>query len=133
MFFCFLTMLLRFLFVKKQQYGNMFLKGERMKVYNKLVRDKIPEIIESRGATCQTRILSDEEYLIELNKKLQEEVSEYLESGEVEELSDIAEVMISILEVKNVGYKDFENIRIQKAQKRGAFKSKIFLESVKED
>lgn len=103
-----------------------------MKVYNKLVRDRIPEIIESNNEVCHTRILTEEEYLIELNKKLQEEMFEYLQSGEVEELADLEEVLRAILDVKKVSYSDFEKIRNEKVEKRGAFKKKIFLEEVEE-
>ncbi len=102
-----------------------------MKIYNKLVRDKIPEIITSdNGKTCVTRIMKDNEYLESLNTKMQEELKEYLESGEVEELADLEEVLRAILEVKNVSYQDFEKIRQLKIKKRGAFKEKIFLVSV---
>ena len=104
-----------------------------MKTYNKLVRDKIPEIIMSNGAkSCKTRILSNEEYLLSLNTKLQEEMKEYLESGEIEELADLEEVIRAILDAKNTNYSDFEQIRQNKVKKRGAFKNKIFLESVDE-
>ena len=102
-----------------------------MKVYNKLVRDKIPEIIfENDRKTCKTRVLDTDEYLKELNIKLQEELKEYLESGDVEELADLEEVLRAILDVKNVSYEEFENIRKAKADKRGAFAKRIFLESV---
>jgi len=104
-----------------------------MKIYNKLVRDKIPEIIvNDNGKKCNIRILSDEEYLTALNTKMQEELKEYLESGEVEELADLEEVLRAILDVKNVSYEEFENIRNTKVEKRGAFKEKIFLESAEE-
>ena len=98
-----------------------------MKVFNKLVRDKIPEIINRNNEECNTRILDDKEYLQELNTKLQEEVKEYLESGEVEELADIEEVLRAILDAKKTSYNEFENIRLNKVNKRGAFKNKIFL------
>ena len=102
-----------------------------MKTYNKLVRDKIPEIIKSRGAKiCKTRILGDKEYLAALNTKLQEELNEYLSSGEIEELADLEEVLRAILDAKQTPYSDFEQIRQNKANKRGAFKNKIFLEEV---
>ena len=102
-----------------------------MKIYNKLVRDKIPDIImNDNGKTCKTRIMEDEEYLTALNQKLQEEMKEYLESGEVEEVADLEEVLRAILDVKNVSYSDFESVRISKVLKRGAFKDKIFLESI---
>ena len=100
-----------------------------MKVFNKLVRDKIPEIIENNNESCKTRILSDDEYLVELNKKIKEELNEYLESGEIEELADLEEVLRAILDVKKCSYEDFEKIRQNKVDKRGAFKHKIFLES----
>lgn len=104
-----------------------------MKTYNKLVRDKIPEIIKSNGAkSVNTKILNDQEYLTALNTKLQEEINEYLSSGEIEELADIEEVLRAILETKQTSYSDFEQIRQNKVNKRGAFKNKIFLESVDE-
>ena len=104
-----------------------------MKLYNKLVRDKIPEIIAGdNGKTCVTRIMEDDEYLKALNTKMQEELKEYLESGEVEELADLEEVLRAILDVKKVSYDEFEKIRKAKVNKRGAFKKKIFLESVSE-
>lgn len=101
-----------------------------MKIYNKLVRDKIPDIIKSDNKTCLTKVLDDEEYLSSLNTKLQEEMKEYLQSGEVEELADLEEVLRAILDVKKVSYEDFEKIRLEKVSKRGTFKKKIFLESV---
>lgn len=104
-----------------------------MKVYNKLVRDKIPEIIaDDNGKSCVTRILAPKEYLDCLNAKLQEELNEYLLSGEIEELADLEEVLRAILDAKGVSYETFETIRNEKVQKRGAFQKKIFLESVKE-
>ena len=75
-----------------------------MKVYNKLVRDKIPEIILKDNELPTTRILDDEEYIKELNRKLQEEVNEYLEAENIEEMVDILEVIRAILEHKGVTY-----------------------------
>lgn len=101
-----------------------------MKIFNKLVRDKIPEIIrEKDNSTCTTEILDDDKYLEELNRKLQEELKEYLESGEIEELADLEEVLRAILKVKKVDYNNFEKIRKDKVEKRGAFDKKIFLVS----
>lgn len=103
-----------------------------MKIYNKLVRDKIPAIIkQNEGKESIVRILNDEEYLLELNKKIKEEVLEYLESGEIEELADLEEVLRAILDCKGVSYKEFEKIRQEKVDKRGAFKEKIYLEGIK--
>ncbi|MBO7218383.1 MAG: nucleoside triphosphate pyrophosphohydrolase [Clostridia bacterium] len=97
------------------------------KVYNKLVRDLIPNIIEKNGDTCTTRILDDKEYLDELNKKLLEEVNEYLEAGSLEELGDVYDVFCAILDAKGVSYEDFKNLAKVKTDKRGGFKKKIFL------
>lgn len=104
-----------------------------MKTYNKLVRDKIPDIILKDNALPTTRILNDEEYIQELNKKLMEEVNEYLEEENIEEMVDILEVIRAILDYKNVSYEDIEEKRIKKAQKRGAFKDKVYLEKVMEN
>lgn len=104
-----------------------------MRVFNKLVRDKIPEIIENNHEECETRILNDEEFLIELNKKLKEETSEYLQSGEIEELADIEEVLRALLDLKGCSYNDFEKMRKSKVNERGAFKEKIFLIRTKEN
>ena len=103
-----------------------------MRAYNKLVRDKIPEIIEKNGENPVTRILADGEYIDELNKKLQEEMKEYLADGSVEELADIVEVIYGLLDAKQVSVEEFEKIRIEKVQKRGAFKEKIYLAKVDE-
>lgn len=99
-----------------------------MKVYNKLVRDRIPEIIKSEGRNVKVKILDDEEYRSELNKKLQEEVKEYIEDNNVEELADIVEVIYGILNSMDVSIEEFEKVRKDKAEKRGAFKEKIFLQ-----
>lgn len=77
--------------------------------------------------------MEDDEYLETLNTKMQEELKEYLESGEVEELEDLEEVLRAILDVKNISYEEFEKIRNAKVDKRGSFKKKIFLESVSEN
>ena len=101
--------------------------------YHKLVRDKIPQIIErNEGRSCKTRKLNDDEYLVELNKKIQEELAEYLESGEIEELADLEEVLRAILDVKGVSYEEFKKIRQEKVNKRGAFKDRIYLEGLEE-
>lgn len=100
--------------------------------YNKLVRDKIPEIIAEQGKSCITRTLSKDEYLEALNAKLQEEVREYLESGDIEELADIEEVLRAILADTNISYKRFDKIRKAKARQRGGFKKRVCLVSVSE-
>ena len=101
-----------------------------MKTYNKLVRDRIPEIIEASGHKCETRVLSDDEYLVELKNKLQEEVNEFLESGSVEELADIIEVVHSLSAQSGSSIESVEEIRSNKANERGGFEKKIFLNTV---
>ncbi len=99
-----------------------------MKVYNKLVRDKITDIIESDGRIAKYRILDNNEYRKELNSKLQEEVKEYLDDNNVEELADIVEVVYGILNSMDVTIDEFEKIRIKKQEERGAFNKRIYLE-----
>lgn len=99
-----------------------------MKEFNKLVRDKIPEFIEANGEVSSTRILESEEYIQELNIKLQEEVNEYLADNNVEEIADIMEVLLAILKYKKIDYSEFEKIRLSKVEKRGSFDKRIFLE-----
>ena len=104
-----------------------------MKIYNKLVRDRIPEIILSSSRKPITSVLDKDNYKKELDKKLQEELQEYLKDDNVEELADLVEVVYAILDFKNVTIQKFERIRNEKVSQRGAFKDRIFLERVEED
>lgn len=103
------------------------------KVYEKLVRDNIPDIIKKSGKDCVIEIMDDVEYVKELNKKLAEEVDEYLSSGSIEEIADIMEVIYSILEVKNISFEEVEKLRMEKREKRGGFNNRIKLVKVIED
>jgi len=94
----------------------------------KLVRDKIPKIIIKNGGSPSTRVLSNQEYLVELDKKLQEEVAEYLEQNDLAELGDVLEVIRAIAEVRGEGIDAIEAMRDQKFRERGGFKGKIFLD-----
>jgi len=100
--------------------------------YNKLVRDKIPEIIEQTGKTCVCSILKCEEYLAELNRKLTEELNEYSDTGAIEELVDIYEVIQAILKYYDMSISEFEKICLDKRNARGGFEKRIFLQSVNE-
>lgn len=102
-----------------------------MKIFNKLVRDKIPDVIRKNGEIPTIRILDDEEYIKELNKKLKEEINEYLADESIEELADVEEVLRALVELKGVSYEDFNKIREEKCEKRGAFKDRVFLENTK--
>ncbi len=101
-----------------------------VKIYNKLVRDKIPSIIEKDNKTCKCRILDDKEYLESLNTKLKEELDEYLSDESIMELCDIEEIILAIINAKGLTYDEFEKMRKEKAYQRGAFDKKIFLISV---
>jgi len=94
----------------------------------KLVRDKIPEIILSNGEEAHVRILSHEEYLVALDAKLREEVEEYLEANDLTELGDILEVIRAIAEARGSSYEETEELRIAKLKERGSFKKKLSLE-----
>ena len=95
--------------------------------YNKAIRDKIPEIIAESGKKCNTKQLDDESFLAELEKKLIEEVNEYTESKDVEELADLLEVIYRISELRGVSSDELDKIRKDKAEKRGKFDSNLFL------
>lgn len=101
-----------------------------IKEHNKLVRDNIPNIIRAKGETPTVKILVTEEFKKQLNKKLTEEVNEYLESEDVMELADIVEVVHGILNQKGVSWRKFEKLRKAKAKKNGGFYQGIYLESV---
>lgn len=90
-----------------------------MKINNKLIRDRIPEIIESDGKKYEHRTLGEGEYIEQLNIKLSEELKEYYESGEVEELADLVEIAYARAEYKGTGIEEFERIRLKKREKRG--------------
>ena len=92
----------------------------------KLVRDKIPEIIEASGATPLTRILETEEYLACLETKLDEEVSEYHESKQVEELADILEVVYALAEAQGCSRKQLLAVYEKKNAARGGFAKRIY-------
>ncbi|MFP4687816.1 MAG: phosphoribosyl-ATP pyrophosphohydrolase [bacterium] len=104
----------------------------KTKSYNKLVRDRIPGIIEQAGKEYEIEELDDSEYGKYLQRKLTEEMKEYLNSGKVEELADILEVIRAILTREGMTFEELEEMRRQKKEKRGAFQNKILLKEVRE-
>ena len=103
-----------------------------MKTYNKLVRDRIPEIIEASGNTCITEILSDEEYLKMIDTKFDEELAEYHKDQNIEELADMLEVIYAAAVARGYSIEELEKVRVEKAEKRGGFSKKILLKEVEE-
>ena len=103
------------------------------RIYNKLVRDKIPDIIKENGATPVVKILDEVEYKNELEKKLYEEYKEVIEAtgdDRVEELADVLEVIRALANLENKNLNEVIAIADRKSKKRGTFEEKIFLEKV---
>ena len=95
--------------------------------YNKAIRDKIPEIIKKDGYSCSVKTLPDEEFLEQLEKKLSEEVAEYQNNKNPEELADTLEVIYRIAQLEGVSKDELEKIRIKKSEERGGFEKNLFL------
>ena len=100
--------------------------------FNKLVRDKIPEIIKRNGDAPITHIANDEEFSAKIKEKLQEEVDEFLKEPDAEELADVLEVIYALSDYLGVSKEDLESIRKEKADKRGRFKERIILDETNE-
>ena len=124
---------------QEKEYGVVGIKIDLLSnsfryTYNKLVRDKIPEDIDSEpGRKCKYRILNDEEYLKELNKKVLEEANEFIEENSIEELGDLIEVIKAIMKLKGYNMEEVKKVMKSKAERKGAFNNKIFLEYVDEE
>lgn len=101
--------------------------------YNKLIRDRIPEIIERSGKKPIIEQLDLDSYKKYLDIKLGEELQEYLESDEVDELADLVEVAYAILKYKGVDISEFEMLLIKKTESRGAFSKRLLLKEVREE
>ena len=101
------------------------------KTFNKLVRDKIPELLDKVGGETETEILDNKKYIECLFNKLQEETEEVVTANSkenlTEELADLLEVMNAIATANNIDYGEIEKIRLAKKEKRGGFEDKIFL------
>lgn len=104
-----------------------------MKKYNKLVRDKIPEIIRADGKECEVRIAKGKEKYYLLEKKLLEEVNEFLEDRNLEELADVMEVLFGL--AREMGYSEEDLIRKREGKKseRGGFKEGVVLIKIKQE
>lgn len=98
--------------------------------HNKLVRDKIPEIIEADGRSCEIEILSDDEYIKMIDAKLDEELAEYHKDKNLEELADLVEVIHAATIARGYSVEELEALRAKKAEKRGGFAKRILLKRV---
>ena len=101
-------------------------------VHNKLVRDKIPEIIAATGKTCRTETLCQADYIRALDKKLGEELAEYQESQSLEELADLLEVMQAVVAARGYSWEELCRIQTEKRAARGGFRQRIFLKEVED-
>lgn len=101
-----------------------------MKEYNKLIRDKIPEIITSSGKQCIVEVMNETEYIDALDCKLNEELAEYQADKSLEELADLLEVMYAIIKARGYSIEELENKRKEKAEKRGGFEKRLRLKGV---
>ena len=101
--------------------------------YNKLVRDRIPEIIEASGKTCKTAILDDTEYLQMIDDKLDEELAEYHRDQNIEELADLLEVIYAAANARGYTTEALEQVRLSKLKERGGFRNKILLLEVEQE
>jgi predicted house-cleaning noncanonical NTP pyrophosphatase (MazG superfamily) len=97
--------------------------------YNKLVRDRIPEILDKKGVPYEKRLASDDEYKTELIKKLEEEIVEFKEEGSIEELADIMEVVDALKKLPD--YANVLDVQKQKRDERGGFDERIILKGEK--
>lgn len=102
-------------------------------IYNKLVRDHIPAIIESSGKRCTTETLSENDYLHMVDAKLDEELAEYHKDQNIEELADLLEVIQAAAIARGYTLEDLERVRAEKAAIRGGFSKRILLKEVYED
>jgi len=103
------------------------------KIFNKLVRDKIPELLDKNGGETETEILDIEKYIACLLKKLKEECEEVITADSkenlTEELADLLEVIRAIAKINDINFAEIEKIRLTKKEKRGGFENKVFLKS----
>ena len=100
-----------------------------MVAYEKLVRDRIPEVLDAKGIAYEARVADDGEFRAELIKKLAEEAAELAEAGAPEELADVLEVTDALLRLPE--YADVRRIQEQKRAERGGFAKRLIVKGEK--
>ena len=100
--------------------------------YDKLIRDKIPEIIEQSGKKCIVEVMDNDTYIEYLDQKLNEELAEYQQDKSIEELADLLEVIYAVVAARGYSVEKLERIRLEKAKERGTFEKRLLLKSVSE-
>ena len=124
-----------------EKYYHQYLKSQEKKPVcqkvskpcHKLVRDRIPGIIEASGGTCICKVLSEEAYISMLDKKLNEELAEYQESKSLEELADLLEVMGAVVKARGYTWDQLTAVRKKRLEERGGFEKRILLVEVTEE
>lgn len=100
--------------------------------YNKLIRDKNVKLMEDKGCKVTYEILDEKRYGQELDKKLQEEVGEYLEDYNIEEMADVMEVIYAILKYRGITMEEVDKVRLDKQKRKGGFERRVYLKEVEE-
>ena len=98
--------------------------------YDKLIRDKIPEIIEQSGKKSIVEVMDNDTYIEYLEQKLNEELAEYQQDKSIEELADLLEVIYAVAVARGYSVEDLERIRVEEAEKRGAVEKRLRLQGV---
>ena len=104
-----------------------------MKEYNKLIRDRIPEIIRAAGKQCIVETMNEAEFIVALDCKLNEELEEYQADKSLEELADLLEVIYAVAVARGYSVEELERVRKEKAEKRGGFEKRLRLKGVIEN
>jgi predicted house-cleaning noncanonical NTP pyrophosphatase (MazG superfamily) len=99
---------------------------------NKLIRDRVPEIMDAQGKRFEVRTLDTAEYLESLRTKLGEELQEFLADGSLEELADLLEVVYAVAKAQGASVEQLESVRAEKARQRGGFDKRLYLIGVSE-
>ena len=103
-----------------------------MKKYNKLVRDKIPNIIKANGGECKFHVAKKDEYIDVLNEKILEEVQEFIENPCAEEIADVLEVIEAIARMHRINLDDIKSVKKKKREERGSFNLMFVLDEATE-